>query len=47
MFWCQKDNYGDFGFARMTPAGGVGEGMVSPLGLEPRTNALKGRCSTN
>ncbi len=23
------------------------EGVVSPLGLEPRTNALKGRCSTN
>ena len=21
--------------------------MVSSLGLEPRTNALKGRCSTN
>jgi len=22
-------------------------GMVRALGLEPRTNALKGRCSTN
>jgi hypothetical protein len=26
---------------------GIGREMVRALGLEPRTNALKGRCSTN